>query len=362
MVATVISLMIAFWPALKYQLFTSGTVLRPIMQAVEFIGNGAIPLSSLVMAGNVAESLRRNFGIGGPKDRDVELIEQQQKLEEQRAAAETHADSAAMGAGLPTTRPLEQMSFSGRASSSYRQFEDEYDDKFADVETGGTAPSVGAAAAAGLRDPSGAAVAARPGFAHVVAGAPHFSINTVSHGDMTDDDDAVTARAHELADLSISALALRTDNDSVTEIHLGRVVSQEPGAGVISAPLNVTTRTVHALPGDTHVPQLPSPRLPPYQMAVFLSLRLVIMPTCCFLLLQLADLAGVTWLAPKDPLLRVMLLLINLAPSAEAILVVVTKTGMRRQALATSLLYLIQFGAVILTATIGLTIALIVYF
>jgi hypothetical protein len=379
MIATFASLIIAFWPALKYQLFTPGTVLRPLMQAVEFIGNGAIPLSSLVMAGNVAESLRRNFGIGGPKDRDVELAEEQAKLEAQRSAVDANADSAATGAGSPTTRPLHPLVFTGRASSGYNQFHDDHDhehggkDRFADVEVGHTALPAGAAAAGagtGLRSAPGSAVAAG-----VIAGSPVYSLN--AGGDTTDDDDtaaaarrrrrtgatgATSARAGEPIEATLDALSSGTDGVTLTEIRLERAVSQQPGAGVIAAPLNVTVRTVHLPPGAAHAPPLPSPRLPMLQMAVFIALRLVVVPTCCFLLLQLADLAGASWIAPKDPLLRIMLLLVNLAPSAESVLVVITKTGMRRQALASSLAYLIQFGVVIVTATVGLTVALILYF
>ncbi len=82
-IAIMISFVIGLTPALHHQFHSQGTVLRPVMQAIELLGQSAIPLGSIVMAGNAAQSLKRNFGIGGPAE-DI-IIEEEEEEEEEGA-------------------------------------------------------------------------------------------------------------------------------------------------------------------------------------------------------------------------------------------------------------------------------------
>jgi len=78
MIAMFCAFLIACFPELKRQLFTNGTVLRPLMLAIEFLCQAAIPIGSLVMAGSMDKALRRSFGIGGPPE-DVLVQEEEVK-------------------------------------------------------------------------------------------------------------------------------------------------------------------------------------------------------------------------------------------------------------------------------------------
>lgn len=61
LIAQFVSLAIGLIPSFKHQLFTPGTALRPAMQAIEFVANAAIPLGTMITAGNAYHSFKLNY-------------------------------------------------------------------------------------------------------------------------------------------------------------------------------------------------------------------------------------------------------------------------------------------------------------
>ncbi len=419
MLAATIALVIAFWPALKSQLFTPGAVLRPLMQSIEFLGAGAIPLGSLVMAGNVSESLRRNFGIGGPKDADVVAADQNASS---AAADEVITEATARGPGMGMGDDVagEAVEMQSLPSGPFSRLIDEpvtspsasepASSTLAAVRARGSAhpyghvteqhPSMEAHTAPTA---SGAALAsAAPERAVAGGAAPWAGAAVVGLDDLGDDSDeesavgehnnhmmtsdvATVSGLHNpngglggtLVDAqndgggvdtlsalrSLPPLSLDSGLTYQRELRLERTVSLKAGAGVPAPPLRVTVATVAMSPRSAAIrAALPDPRLTPGQLAAAIIAKLILMPTVAFLMVGAVSKAGWTWLLPDDPVIRVVLMLTVMAPSAESMLVVVTKAGMRRQALAVSLVYLVQLMTVIVTAAIGITIALVAFF
>lgn len=515
MVAIAVSLVIALWPALKSQLFTQGTVLRPAMQVVEFLGGGAVPLGSLVMAGNVAESLKRNFGFGGPKDPEVvreQRREARQRRRKQRqqqrergnassssssnynndgtgngnvfygAAVElrglgrrivsrfsssnnnanidsAHADSA--GTAAPAVVVAGAASASAAADAGrYGQFRDE-DDVRGDgnnsannsANSGSNNTNSGAARASASFDYDGGSFGFNPHTGSIASGGSggpgtEADVDAAGIADLGGDDDygvgndyadhnpfgtglgphgnaaSHTTSRNDAHGAAAGLYSVPLDSHSLShslspsQPHYGRPTALMTGAAAASAasalsgddtetesaPSTTTAaaaglvhRGGHGAHGHsaahsrgaiahTHIevddsdseddaadddddhtdssgaPRLPAPRLPALQIAVALAAKLVLAPAIAFALVGLCAALELTTLLPADPLLRVLLLLINLAPSAELVLVVVNKSGMRRPAIAVSLLYLYQMAAVVVTATVGLTLALALFY
>lgn len=482
MVGMFISFIIGLIPFLKEQLFTEGTVLRPLMQSIQLIGGGSVPLGSLVMAANVALSIRRNFSSEGRQaaTSDTGFVVQwvdpttgrsedgflpslvptptemftgashpmgagaqhialdearlaQEKMQAQRYAlfsrlapfpgAPKEQNNTTFNYEKDLHRVHSNHTSSGANSiaqaSTFSIVEGE-DDGLGDTEVGFAYPpslSYVASSDASLeeeetesRNRNGEQRSFIGGDSRLGGGrgarlaSRHVASDEYSYEDEIEMQSLQSSRNitnHSLgrdSPESSSSLPTNTVLSRVFSVDNGELLVADRARGLkmsnsgrfyyqdveIFPPKfdGTDQQDVDALPGSEFNPhgaeskesfrarlrprlrevELPSPILPPFLSAAIVFSKLVLLPILCYSMFFGMDLLGFSAFVPEDKVFRMSMLLLFLTPSAESILVILSKQNLVRQAMAISLIYVYQYLAALVTIALGVTASILLIF
>ncbi len=356
MLTQIFALSIGLIAALRYQFFTPGTVLRPVMQAVEFLASAPIPLGTIITAGNVYHSLIRNYGEDARRLQfAIEKAERELAGDDiaalkpgQRRPRAEEADQELSALGQPNlpasfasspVRVGAVSSITSGSSDGSGEFKQATDDPFQVPDRMARAP-VSVAGAPVLLGIAGAPVS---------PGDHHIDMTLSASAPAVLDSDPAHAADSELRERAGSPLPSLSAINHTPSLY-------KPLPNPVAVPA-----TPKDIEFDAEGKPLPLPRLSMLQMLAVSLVRLTVCPLLTFVLIDLAERTYFSFLV-GDFHFKVCIMMCSMAPSAETVLMIISKANMMRPSLALSLVYVVEYVMCLVTIPLGLSIILPYYY